>query len=74
MSEKPKYWDSWRGQILRAIILDNVDTWKEVRDKSGLSHNQMLKAVNELRKSEIIDYSEIDGVKRFRVLDHALLT
>jgi phosphatidylserine/phosphatidylglycerophosphate/cardiolipin synthase-like enzyme len=73
MSAKPKYWDSWRGQILRAIILDNVDTWKDVRDKSGLSHNQMLKAVKELRRYEVIDYSEIDGMKRFRVLDHTLL-
>jgi phosphatidylserine/phosphatidylglycerophosphate/cardiolipin synthase-like enzyme len=73
MSEKPKYWDSWKGQVLRAIIFDGVDTWKDVREKSGLSHNQMLRVVKELRKSETIDYEEIEGIKRFRVLDHALV-
>ena len=72
MTQKPKYWDSWRGQLLRAIILEGVDTWKDVREKSGLSQNQMLRVVKELRKSETIDYGEIEGVKRFRILDHAL--
>ncbi len=72
LSKKPKYWDSWRGQLLRSIILDGVDTWKDVREKSGLSQNQMLKVVKELRKSETIDYGEIEGEKRFRVIDREL--
>lgn len=72
MSDKPKYWDSWKGQLLRAIVLDGVDTWKDVREKSGLSQNQMLKVVKELRKSETIDYGEVKGVKRFQIIDHDL--
>ncbi len=72
MSDKPKYWDSWKGQILRAIIFDAADHWKDVREKSGLSQNQMLKAVKELRNSETIAYEEIEGIKRFRIIDHEL--
>jgi phosphatidylserine/phosphatidylglycerophosphate/cardiolipin synthase-like enzyme len=72
LAGKPKYWDSWKGQLLRAIIFDKVDIWKDVREKSGLTHNQMLKVVKELRKSETIDYGEIEGVKRFRIIDQEL--
>ncbi|TXT54054.1 MAG: hypothetical protein BAJATHORv1_90002 [Candidatus Thorarchaeota archaeon] len=64
MSKKPKYWDSWKGRILRAIILDKLETWTEVRERAGLEQRQMFKVVRELQRLGILEY--LDD-KRFRM-------
>jgi hypothetical protein len=66
MTDKPKYWDSWKGQILRAIIIDNASTWGEVKRNVDLTHKQMYKAVGELQRLNAIEYSKD---KDFRVID-----
>lgn len=69
MSRKPKYWDSWRGKVLRAIIYDGATTWKEVKERTNLDHGQLYKAVGELQRTGVIDYSGFEEEKIFRVLD-----
>jgi phosphatidylserine/phosphatidylglycerophosphate/cardiolipin synthase-like enzyme len=58
--------------VLRAIVYEKAETWNEVRDKSDLTQKQMLKVIKELRKSGSLDYSEVNGEKRFQILDDAL--
>ena len=70
MSNKPRYWDSWRGQILRAIIIDKAITWLDVREKSGLEQKKMFKVVGELKRANELDYSKETG---FKVLDDTLI-
>jgi len=69
MSKNPRYWDSWKGQILRAIIIDKLDTWIEVRDKAELTQRKMFKVVGELRRVGVLEYSKNDG---FKILDDDL--
>lgn len=69
MTEKPRYWDSWKGRILRAVILDDAVLWDEVKQKSGLEHRQMYRAVGELQKKQLIEYSQD---KTFRVVDDGI--
>ena len=69
MGNKPKYWDSVKGQVLRAIIFDGATKWEEVRKKSNLSHKQLYKVVGELKHAGVIDYSETGKDKRFLIID-----
>ena len=54
--------------MLRAIIVENVNTWADVRDKSGLTHQQMFKAVRELQNKGVLRYDD----KVFQVTDDEL--
>ncbi len=69
LSKKPRYWDSWKGRILRAIILDNATTWKDVKNRSGLEQRKMFKVVRELDKAGVLEYSKDSG---FRIMDEDL--
>ena len=71
MSDKPKYWDSWRGALLRAIILDGAVTWSEALEKSELTHRQLYKVVGELREIGVLGYGDD---KVFQILDDDLRT
>ena len=66
-TKKPNYWDSWRGQIIRAIIFDDATTWMDIRDKSGLTQKQLYSAMGKLMRSGIVLVSEIDGEKNYSI-------
>lgn len=61
MSEKPPYWDSWRGQVIRAILSSDKKTWAEVRERSGLSQKQLYRTMGRLMKRDITDFAQNDN-------------
>ena len=69
LPEEPRYWDSWKGQILRAIIIDNAVTWADVRNRSGLEQGKMYKVVGDLQRAGVLLYSKDEG---FRILNEEL--
>lgn len=40
MFKKPEYWDSWKGQIIRAIVLDGAYTKNEILKTTGLTETK----------------------------------
>ncbi|MHA1557702.1 MAG: hypothetical protein ACTSPM_12310, partial [Candidatus Heimdallarchaeota archaeon] len=46
--KKPKYFNSWKGQVLKAIIKDGVVTWRGLQSATNLSEASLNKALSEL--------------------------
>ena len=65
MPKKPRYWDSPKGQVLRAIIIDKAVTWADVKIRSGLKHGMMYEVVGELLRADVLEYSKDEGFRIF---------
>ena len=48
------YWGTWKGDILRAIIIDGAKYWNEIQRITNLSQNSLNKALAELYAEGII--------------------
>ncbi|MHA1157056.1 MAG: hypothetical protein ACTSQK_13195 [Candidatus Heimdallarchaeota archaeon] len=46
--KKPKYFNSWKGQVLKAIIKDGIVTWRGLQSATNLSEASLNKALSEL--------------------------
>lgn len=53
-STKPKYLDTWKGKVLKAMAVDGGETWRELQSFTQLSTNALKKAIGELIKYKII--------------------
>jgi len=54
MSKDPKYLNSWKGNVLKAIIIDNAKTWSDIKYHSQLSENDLNRALAELYDLRLI--------------------
>lgn len=54
MTQEPKFWSSWKGRIIRAIVLDGMYTRNEILKTTGLAQTQFETALNELFHSELL--------------------
>jgi hypothetical protein len=46
--EEPRYWGSWKGRVIKAIVLDGAKTWNDIRDLTGLSPRSLNTALFEM--------------------------
>ena len=44
----PNFWNSWKGRIIRAIVLDGLYTRDEILERTQLQGKQFEQALNEL--------------------------
>jgi phosphatidylserine/phosphatidylglycerophosphate/cardiolipin synthase-like enzyme len=58
--EEPRYWGSWKGRVIKAISIDRVQTWAEIRDLTGLSPKSLNRVLAELFDAEVLR-KEDDG-------------
>jgi len=63
MREEPKYWGSWKGRVIKAIVLDGAKTWNDIRDLTGLSSRSLNRALFEMFDAGILEKG-IGGVYR----------
>ena len=54
MVKEPKYFNSWKGKILKALIIDDVSSWKELQKLTGLKETELNTAISELLTLEVI--------------------
>lgn len=54
MKEWLIYWGTWKGKILKAIIIEGAKYWNEIRDITNLPPNSLNKALSELYAEGII--------------------
>ena len=62
MREEPRYWGSWKGRVIKAIVVDGAKTWNDIRDFTGLSSRSLNVALFEMFDAGILQ--KIGGVYR----------
>jgi DNA-binding HxlR family transcriptional regulator len=60
---EPLFWNSWKGKILRAVVLDGVYEKSEMLKKVGLTEKQLETALDELLEAGLLNHNE--GKSRF---------
>ena len=63
MQEEPRYWGSWKGRVIKAIVQDGAKTWNDIRDLTGLSSKSLNRALFEMFDAGILE-KRIGGVYR----------
>jgi len=53
-AREPKFWSSWKGHIIRAIVLDGVYTRNGILKTTGLNETQFETALDELFHAELL--------------------
>ncbi len=51
---EPKFWNSWKGRIVRAIVIDGVYTRDEIQKRIMLQPEQFEQAFDELFQNELL--------------------
>ena len=51
----PKYFGTLKGKFIKAIAVDGLREWREIRDKTGLDDNQIKTITDELRSDGILE-------------------
>ena len=64
-TEKPRHWGSWKGRVIKAIVIDDAQTWDEIRDFTGLSSDSLNVALSELYEMKILKRGR-DGTYRVK--------
>ena len=54
LAREPRFWSSWKGQIIRAIVLDGVYTRNGLLKTTGLNETQFETALDELFHAELL--------------------
>jgi len=50
----PLFWGSWKGRVIKAIVIDSAETWSEILDSTGLSSESLNTALSELYAFDVI--------------------
>jgi phosphatidylserine/phosphatidylglycerophosphate/cardiolipin synthase-like enzyme len=57
---EPKFWSSWRGRIIRAIVLDRLYKRNEILKRTQLQEKQFEQALGELFQKELLEETDKD--------------
>jgi len=52
---EPRFWGSWKGRVIKAIVEDHAKTWLEIRDLTGLSAKSLNTALAEMFDLAILE-------------------
>ena len=59
--QEPRYWGSWKGRVIKAIVIDGAHTWNEIRDLTELSPDTLNTVLAEMFNLKILDKNEFKG-------------
>jgi len=62
--EEPRYYGSWKGRVIKTIVIDGIRDWKGLQESTELSPKSLNRAIAELRHLGILTQDED---KRYRV-------
>jgi len=48
IENEPRFWGSWKGRVIKAIVQNGARTWFEIRDLTGLSSRSLNVALSEM--------------------------
>jgi hypothetical protein len=58
LSAQPRYWGTWKGQVIKAISVDGARTWQDIFDITGLSEYSLNTALSEMYNAGILEKRE----------------
>jgi len=58
--KKPEHWDTWKGQIIRAIVLDDAYTKNEILKTTGLNEEQFETGYAALSTDDLLTKRDTD--------------
>lgn len=70
MSTTPRFHDTWKGQVLEAIIVEGMETWQEIQKFTKLSNAAIKQALDELLSIKLL---ERVGDAKYRVRDSEII-
>jgi predicted transcriptional regulator len=53
--KEPRYRGSWKGRVIKAIVIDGAKKWEDIREFTGLSQNSLKRALAELFALNILE-------------------
>ncbi len=53
-NREPKYWGSWKGRVISAIVKGGEQTWIELLEKTGLNEAALKRVLAELHHADAI--------------------
>jgi phosphatidylserine/phosphatidylglycerophosphate/cardiolipin synthase-like enzyme len=62
--KEPRYYGSWKGRVIKAIVIDGIRDWKGLQESTELSPKSLNRAIAELRQIGILTQDED---KKYRV-------
>ena len=60
MIKEPRFWGSWKGRVISAIVLHDVHDWKGIQYFSELSSDILLKVLKEMFDLDILKKPYVD--------------
>jgi phosphatidylserine/phosphatidylglycerophosphate/cardiolipin synthase-like enzyme len=48
VADEPRYWGSWKGRVVKAIAIDRIQSWIEIKEATGLSKAALNRVLKEL--------------------------
>ena len=71
--EEPKYWGSWKGRVIRVIVIDDVHSWEEIQYLTELSPDTLNMVLAEMYNVSILESRKDDfGLTTYWITDEAL--
>jgi hypothetical protein len=68
-----KFWDSWKGRIIRAIVINWVYTKEDILKAKGLKKEQCEIAASELSQTHLLEPKE-NGDARSKPLMESIIS
>ena len=56
--EEIPFLGTWKGRVIRAVVLDGARTFKEIQESTGLYYSTLKQVLAELHKSDSIEYNK----------------
>ena len=60
MIKEPRFWGSWKGRVISAVVLYDVHDWKRIQYFSELSPDILRKVLKEMFDLEILTKPYVD--------------
>lgn len=64
---EPRYWGSWKGRVVSAIVTNGEQTWTELLEKTGLNVTSLNKVLAELFQAKAIEKKGEGTQAKYRV-------
>ena len=70
--KKPRYWDSWKGKVIRAIALKDAKYWQDIRETSGFTPPVLNRVLAELLNPHVLEKRESEGKQEYWIVSPEL--
>jgi DNA-binding HxlR family transcriptional regulator len=67
LTKEPRFWGSWKGRVLRAIAIEGMMTFDEIRNAAGLSPKVLNRVIAELRSAKVLTGKKVGKYTEYEI-------